>query len=201
MSGRLVVLEGGEAAGKSTQQRVLATRLRERGFTVCETREPGGTALGQEIRALLLHSDGPLDARAELLLMLADRAQHVAEVLRPRIDAGEIVICDRYTPSTLAYQGVARGFGVEEVERMSAGVEGGVTPDVVVVLDLPDDVAESRIAASRDRLEREGDVFHAMVRAAYRDLAAERGWVVVDATGSTDDVAARVWDAVDPVVS
>ena len=200
MRGRFVVLEGGEGVGKSTQVEELARRLRERGHKVRATREPGGTDVGGDIRSALLHADVALDAHAELRLLLADRAQHVAEVVRPHVAAGDVVVCDRFEPSTLTYQGVARGLGVETVERMSRWATQDLVPDVVVVLDLPDDVAETRVAGERDRLERAGGEFHAKVRAAYRDLAAERGWVIVDAQGTPDEVAARVWDAVEPIL-
>jgi dTMP kinase len=200
MTGRFVVLEGGEGVGKSTQVRALVDRLQQLGHRATETREPGGTELGSTVRAALLHTESDVDPHAELLLLMADRAQHVAEVVRPRVGRGEIVVSDRFTPSSLAYQGVARGFGVEAVERMSAFATGGLEPDVVVVLDLDDAVAEARVARDRDRLEREGDSFHATVRKAYRSLAAERGWTVVDASGSADEVAARVWAAVRPLL-
>ncbi len=104
---------------------------------------------------------------------------------------------DRFTPSTLAYQGVARGLGLAHVEERSRAVTGNVEPDVVVVLDLPDDIAESRVTSDRDRFERAGGDFHNRVRAAYRELAPARGWVVVDASGSPDEVADRVWAAVE----
>jgi dTMP kinase len=200
MTGRFVVLEGGEGVGKSTQVRALVDRLQWLGYRATETREPGGTELGSTVRAALLHTESDVDPHAELLLLMADRAQHVAEVVRPRVGRGEIVVSDRFTPSSLAYQGVARGFGVEAVERMSTFATGGLEPDVVVVLDLDDSVAEARVARDRDRLEREGDSFHATVRKAYRNLAAERGWCVVDASGSEVEVAARVWAAVLPVL-
>jgi dTMP kinase len=196
-----IVVEGGEGVGKSTQVDKLATSLREAGREVVCTYEPGDTKAGDAMRAVLLHADGPLDARAELLLMLADRAQHVAEVIRPALARGAIVVCDRFSPSTLAYQGVARGLGVDEVEQLSDWAADGIVPDVVVVLDLPDDVAEGRVAAERDRFERAGDAFHAQVRSAYRTLAADWGWQLVDASGSPDEVAARVRDAVAPFVS
>ena len=139
------------------------------------TYEPGDTKTGAELRAVLLHADTALDAHAELLLMLADRAQHVAEVVRPALERGALVVCDRYEPSTLAYQGVARGLGVDEVERLSRWAAAGVEPDVVIVLDVPDAIAEARVSADRDRFERAGDDFHARVRAAYRDLGAGAG--------------------------
>ena len=194
-----VVLEGGEGVGKSTQIELLATALRASGREVVVTYEPGATKAGAQMRAVLLHADTPIDPTAELLLMLADRAQHVGEVLRPALERGAIVVCDRYTPSTLAYQGVGRALGVEHVESLSALAAGGLEPDVVVVLDLPDDVAELRVSAARDRMERAGAEFHRRVRGAYRELAGERGWIVVDASGSPDEVAARVLAAVAPL--
>jgi dTMP kinase len=198
--GRFVVVEGGEGVGKSTQVKRLASSLRAAGHEVVVTYEPGDTKTGAELRAALLHADTALDPHAELLLMLADRAQHVAEVIRPALARGAIVVCDRYEPSTLAYQGAARGLGVDEVERLSKWVAAGVVADVVIVLDLPDAVAEARVSRVRDRFERAGAEFHARVRAAYRDLAPSRGWLVVDADGSPDDVAARVLAAVSAVV-
>jgi dTMP kinase len=191
-----VVLEGGEGSGKSTQASRLASWMAEQGHEVVSTFEPGDSKLGAQMRDLLLHGEGPLDARSELLLMLADRAQHVAEVIRPALARGAVVISDRYSPSTLAYQGVGRDLGVAAVEQMDAVATGGLQPDVVVVLDVPDDLAEARVATVRDRLERAGDDFHARVRAGYRDLAAERGWQVVDGSGEPDDVEVRVREAV-----
>jgi dTMP kinase len=191
-SGRFLVVEGGEGVGKSTQVERLAASLRADGREVVVTYEPGDTKAGAELRAVLLHAEQALDPRAELLLMLADRALHVAEVIRPALARGAVVVCDRYTPSTLAYQGVARGLGVDEVERLSRWADAGLEPDAVIVLDLPDDVAEARVSTERDRFERAGAVFHASVRAAYRDLASSRNWSVVDASGTPDEVAARV---------
>jgi dTMP kinase len=199
-AGRFIVVEGGEGVGKSTQVPRLAASLRETGREIVVTHEPGDTKLGADLRAVLLHADTLLDARAELLLMVADRAQHLAEVVRPALERGAIVVCDRYEPSTLAYQGVARGLGVEDVERLSEWATAGVDPDVVIVLDLPDEIAEARVSPDRDRFERAGADFHARVRAAYRELAPARGWVLVDADGTPDDVAARVLRAASAVV-
>jgi len=198
--GVFIVLEGGEGVGKSTQVGLLAEALRAAGHEVVVTYEPGDTKSGAELRAVLLHADAPLDPRAELLLMLADRAQHVAEVIRPAIGRGAIVVCDRYTPSTLAYQGVARGLGADEVDRLSRWAADAVEPDAVVVLDLADAVAEARMAPDRDRFERAGADFHTRVRRAYRELAPDRGWLLVDADGPPAEVAARVLAAVTPIL-
>jgi dTMP kinase len=193
-----IVVEGGEGVGKSTQVDLLVEKLEATGRAVDKTREPGGTQKGIELRERLLHDPRELDPDDELALMLEDRRIHVDERIGPDLAQGIVVVCDRFTPSTLAYQGVARGLGLEKVEAMCRVVTGGTDPDVVVVLDLPDDVAESRLTGDRDRFERAGAEFHARVRAAYRDLAPERGWVIVDASGSPAEVAARVWAAVEP---
>ncbi|HYL51459.1 MAG TPA: dTMP kinase [Acidimicrobiia bacterium] len=191
-----IVFEGGEGSGKSTQAARLASWLTGQGRDVVSTFEPGDTKVGAQIRDLLLHGDAQLDARTELLLMLADRAQHVTEVIRPALARGAVVISDRYTPSTLAYQGEGRGLGVAAVEPMDAVATGGLVPDVVIVLDVPDNLAEARVVTVRDRLERAGDEFHARVRAAYRELAADRGWRVVDGSVAPGDVELHVREAV-----
>ena len=134
--GLFVVLEGGDGCGKSTQVVRLAERFRDEGREVVTTREPGATPAGAAIRAVVL-GDGPLDARAEALLIAADRAEHAARVVRPALERGAVVVSDRYVPSSLAYQGVARGLGVEEIERLSAWATGDLRPDLVVVLDVP----------------------------------------------------------------
>lgn len=198
MTGAFVVLEGGEGSGKSTQAARLAVRLRADGYDVVETFEPGGTARGVRLRAVLLDDDTPLDARAELLLMAADRAQHVAEVIAPAVARGAVVVCDRFSPSTLVYQGVARGLGVDVVEAVDGLAARGAQPDVVIVLDVPDAVALERRPEARDRFERAGAAFHSAVRAGYRDLAGARGWVVVDGSAPPDAVAELVWTAVVP---
>jgi dTMP kinase len=197
VTGHFIVLEGGEGVGKSTQAALLTERLQAAGLVVDQTREPGGTRAGIELREKLLHGTD-IDAETELEWLLEDRRIHVEERIKPSLEKNVVVVCDRFTPSTLAYQGVARGLGIDEVERRSAIAAGGLEPDLVIVLDLPDDVAEARIAGSRDRFEREGPDFHSRVRAAYRELARRRAWVIVDASGSPEEVADRVWAAVAP---
>jgi dTMP kinase len=194
-----IVLEGGEGSGKSTQTKKLGEHLRARGCVVRTTFEPGDTSRGKELRDRLLHG-GALTADQELELMLEDRRLHVDEVIRPALARGEVVVCDRFTPSSLAYQGVGRGLGVDAVAAASARATGGLEPDLVLVLDVPDAVAEARLAAYRDRFERAGDGFHEQVRRAYRELAGERGWVVIDGSGPPDEVFARLWAAVEPIL-
>ena len=189
--GRLVVFEGGEGSGKSTQAALAATRL---GAVL--TREPGGTAVGGRIRAIVLDPEVgvALDVRAEALLMAADRAQHVAEVIRPALGGGHDVVSDRFSGSTLAYQGYARGLDVEELAGLSRWATGGLEPDLVILLDVPAEVAVARMKADPDRMEAAGEEFHRRVGEGYLALAAadpER-WRVVNGSGTITEVEARV---------
>ena len=200
MTGRFIAFEGGEASGKSTQ----AARLAERLGAVL-TREPGGTDIGRALRALVLDpAAGTLDPRAEALLMLADRAQHVAEVVGPALARGADVVSDRFSGSTLAYQGYARGLDVGELSRLSAWASGALEPDLVILLDVAADVAVARLRRDLDRMEQAGDAFHRRVIEGYHTLAAgdPARWCVVDGSGTPDQVSARVvaafegWSAV-----
>jgi dTMP kinase len=193
MAGRFVVLEGGDGSGKSTQAARLAERLRDRGLTVLETFEPGATEAGAVMRELLLHGRATIAPTTETLLMAADRAQHVAEQVAPALARGDWVVCDRYLPSSLVYQGVVRDVGVDVVDMVNRAATRGVEPDLVVVLDVPDDVADARTGDTPDRMEAEGEAFQSAVRAAYRSLAAARGWVVIDGAPAVDTVADAVW--------
>ena len=199
--GKFVVLEGGDGSGKSTQVAGLAASLRAAGLAVHETFEPGAGETGAIIRDLLLHGPEVISSVTEALLMAADRAQHVASDIAPALGGGEWVVCDRYVPSSLVYQGVVRELGVELVEELSTIATGGLAPDLVIVLDVSDEVAAARRDSETDRLEREGELFHAAVRRAYRELAATRDWIVVDADGSVDVVADAVWAAVLPLLA
>jgi dTMP kinase len=191
-----IVLEGGDASGKSTQARLLADRLRSFGRDVVETFEPGATQAGATIRGLLLEGDGPIEPTTEVLLLAADRAQEVADVIRPALARGADVVSDRFVPSSLAYQGVARDLGVEQVEKLNRWATGGLEPDVIVVLDVDEAVAASRRAGPGDRLERAGAEFHDAVREAYRTLGADRGWIVLDGNDEAEIVSDRVWAVV-----
>lgn len=195
MTGRFIAFEGGEAAGKSTQTAHLADRL-----GAVRTREPGGTSLGLAIRERFLDPDtGALDPRTEALLMAADRAQHVAEVVRPAIEAGRHVVTDRYLFSSIAYQGHGRGLDPAGVERLNRWATDQLLPDVVVLLDVPVDVARARVAGvAPDRLESEDVDFHERVRVGFHAQAAAdpSRWVVVDGTRSPAELAELVWEAV-----
>jgi dTMP kinase len=193
-AGRFLVVEGGEASGKSTQVPLLVGRLRARGHDVVATREPGGTAAGAALREVALQRG--VVPEAEALVMAADRGQHVAELIRPALAAGRWVVSDRFTPSSLAYQGVGRGLGVDRIAELSRWATGGCEPDLVVVVDVADAVAAARRDGPTDRLEEAGAAFHARVRAAYRELAPARGWAVVDGDAPVEVVAERIWAVV-----
>ena len=188
--GRFIAFEGGEACGKSTQSALLASAL-----DAVLTREPGGTVIGARLRSLVPDpaTEG-LAPRAEALLMAADRAQHVAEVVEPALAAGRHVVTDRFAGSSIAYQGHGRGLPVDEIRGISRWATGGVWPDLMVLLDVPAAVADRRLGTARDRMEAEPSAFHAAVIEGFRAQAADEPdrWVVLDGTGSIDDVAAAV---------
>lgn len=186
MTGLFITLEGPEGAGKSTNRDYLAQCLRERGLDVVLTREPGGTPLAERIRDLLLTpADEPMSSDTELLLVFAARAQHLAQVIRPALARGAIVLCDRFTDATYAYQGGGRGQSVQRIEQLEYFVQGDMRPDLTLIFDLPVEVGLSRAAARGrlDRFEQEGLEFFEAVRSAYLDRArqAPQRYRVIDA--------------------
>jgi dTMP kinase len=197
-AGIWIALEGGEASGKSTQARRLADSL---GAVL--TREPGGTDVGARIRAVLLDpAVAALDPRAEALLLAADRAEHVALVVRPALDRGRAVVSDRSAWSSLAYQGYGRGLDLAELRRLSDWAMHGRWPDLAVLIDVPAEVARTRLEAAgrpADRLEAEGAAFHERVREGFRALAANSPacWAIVEGDAPEDVVASRVWATVE----
>lgn len=197
--GTFVAFEGGEGVGKSTQIARAAAWLRARGHDVLETREPGGTALGQELRRLVLDPAGHVTSRAEALIYAADRAQHVDTVIRPALAAGRVVLTDRYVDSTLAYQGAGRGLSVTEARVITDWATAGLLPDLTVVLDLDPRAGLARAGArsAPDRLEAASAAFHETVRAGFLELAraAPQRYAVIDAGAAVDAVAAEVQTA------
>lgn len=190
MTARWIAFEGGEGSGKSTQAARLADAL---GAVL--TREPGGTAVGERVREVLLDpSVAGMDPRAEALLMAADRAQHVAEVVRPALAEGRSVVSDRSAYSSLAYQGYGRGLGAEAIRSLCGWATEELWPDLAILLDVPVDVSDDRRKDPPDRMESAGAAFHATVAEGFRSLAAEEPgrWLVVDGVGSVDEVADRV---------
>jgi len=188
--GRFIVFEGGEACGKSTQARRLADRL-----DALFTFEPGATDLGRLIREIVLDNDNHhLDARAEALLIAADKAQHVRSIIEPTLAAGRDVVCDRFVDSALAYQGFGRGLDLLQLGQVLSFATGGLQPDLILLLEVPDRVADARLGGQRDRLEAESQSFHRRVRDGFRTLAGAdpEHWAVIDGEGSIDEVSARI---------
>lgn len=195
-SGIFVVLEGGEGAGKTTQLGLLEEWLLAAGRPVVRTREPGGTEIGERIRTLVLdHGQGHVDPRTEALLMAASRAAHVQQKIRPALESGAVVLCDRYVDSSLAYQGAGRGLGVEAVEQVNDWATDGLAPDVTVVLDLIPELSRQRRStrdggSGGDRIESAEDSFHTILRQAFLDRAAQAPdrYVVLDASASVEQI-------------
>jgi dTMP kinase len=193
VTGLFITLEGPEGAGKSTNRDYLAAKLRDQGVDVLLTREPGGTPVAERIRELLLApSDEPMCADTELLLVFAARAQHLAEVIRPALARGQVVLCDRFTDATYAYQGGGRGLSRDRIAVLESFVQGDLRPDLTLVFDLPVEVGLGRAAARGrlDRFEQEGRTFFDAVRSTYLARAeAEPGrYRVIDASRSLAEV-------------
>lgn len=202
-SGWFITFEGGEGTGKSTQLERLAARLRRLGHEVVVTREPGGTPLAEAVRAVLLDPAHQPDGLVEVFLLEAARRDHVEKVIRPALDRGAAVLCDRYADSSWVYQGLVRGLGRAVVERLNELATGGLEPDLTIVFDMDPAVAlgralerNSEVATDEGRLDEEPMEFHELVRDGFRELA--RRWPgrvrVLDAEGDPDEVFRRVVD-------
>ena len=192
--GMFITFEGGDGSGKSTQIQSVRDWFESRGREVIVTREPGGTELGTEIRRLVQNGPEDVDARTEALLYAADRAYHVATIIRPALERGAVVLGDRYIDSSLAYQGAARSLGVDEIASLSAWATQGLYPSLTFLLDLPPEVGARRRTDAPDRMERESMDFHERVRHEYLRLAdaePER-IVVIDAVGTVDEVFSEI---------
>ena len=208
-SGKFITFEGGEGCGKSTQVKRLQAALEAEGLEVLLTREPGGTWLSEEIRRLIKdqEEDAPCD-QSELLLFLAARAQLVKNVIRPALARGVWVISDRFSDSTLAYQGYGRGMDLGFIRAANAFACDGLRPDLTLLLDVPPEIARERMhrreaatATTADRIEKAGDEFHARLRAGFRELAAAEPARIrtIDASGTVDEVWEKVWNSMTPI--
>jgi dTMP kinase len=200
MAGLFVTLEGIDRSGKTTQARLLCEALGDRALAV---REPGGTAVGEQVRILLKDASIAIGARAEALLFAAARAELVAEVIRPALDDGKVVVSDRFLDSSLAYQGAARGLGIDEVARVNELATGGLVPDLTILLDVPPAAAAARAGVEVDRFEEEGAGLQESVRQAYESLvSADPGrWVRVAADRPPEAVHEDVLAAVERVLA
>ena len=194
-----ITFEGGEGCGKSTQAKILYRKLCQQGIPVVLTHEPGGTTLGNEIRKLLKRKQaGPISPQAELLLFAASRAQLVVEVIRPALEEGKVIICDRFAHSTLVYQGYGRGLNLPIVEMVNNLATQNLEPDIIILLDISPEQGLVRKRAPKDRFELEDLSFHHRVREGYLKIAAaepER-WLVIDATLPKRKITKIVWEKV-----
>ena len=202
--GLFITLEGIEGSGKTTQAMVLKDLLRAKGFEVVVTREPGGPPIAEKIRDILLDPENKqMVALTELFLYEASRAQHVAEIIRPALDAGKAVICDRFFDASTAYQGSARGLDLATVRNLNLLATSGLAPDLTLVFDLPVEVGLRRLGRRPDRIESETLEFHERVRRGYLEMAGFEGFriKVIDASGSIDDISGKVRDIVEAWLS
>ncbi|XOU95049.1 MAG: dTMP kinase [Candidatus Kerfeldbacteria bacterium] len=204
-NGKFIVLEGGDKSGKSTQIELLKEYLIEKNINYIITREPGGkdSVIAEKIREIILdknHSE--MDNRAELLLYLASRAQHVAEVVRPALDKGKIVICDRFDTSTFAYQGVARKIDLDKIKQMNDWAKYGLEPDLIIYLDITPEEADARRRDEKhDRLDQETTEFHSTVRQGYLKQAEKNDKMfIISAIGEVSDIAKKIQDKVQEIL-
>jgi dTMP kinase len=202
-----IAFEGGDGAGKSTQAAAVQARLEAAGHAVLRTREPGGTPIGEKLRSLVLdHGHGEIDARTEALIFAASRAAHVQQVILPALERGEIVLCDRFIDSSVAYQGAGRELGIAAVRDINLWATASLLPDVTVLLDVaPDDGRDRRLAgeAAEDRLESEPDDFHGRIRAAFLELAAARPdeYLVLDARDEREALTTAILKRIDGLLA
>ena len=204
MTGLFITFEGGEGCGKSTQIAALKARLEDMGKTVVQTREPGGTALGESVRNLLQYDDAGqgMSPEAELLLFAASRAQHVRELIVPAIAEGQIVLCDRFLDSTTVYQGVARAIDSKKVDTINQFAIGDTMPDLTILIDLPPEIGLARVHARSDgqldRMENEAIEFFQAVRQGYLDLAKSepKRFLVLDGSQSVEKLETQIWQRV-----
>lgn len=188
--GYFITFEGADGCGKTTQSELVQKYLEDKGFEVVWTREPGAKGLGQNIRQLLLHYDGDVAPMCEAFLFLADRAQHIEHLIKPAVDAGKIVVCDRHTDSTIAYQGYGRGEDIEQLKYLNNLATGPIKPDLTFVFDVSTEVAQTRVGSEKDRMESAGIEFHKKVRQGYLEIAKQEPERVkiVDANNSIEKV-------------
>ena len=197
--GLFITFEGGEGCGKSTQSRLLLKKLEQRNIPVVLTHEPGGTALGNEVRKALKRRRGSfISPQAELFLFAASRVQLVAELIRPALEEGKVVICDRFTYSTLVYQGYGRGLDLTAIEMVNNMATGNLNPDLIILLDISPEQGLARKRSLKDRFELEDLSFHRRVREGYLKMAAAEPdrWLVIDASLPKGKITEIIWDRV-----
>ena len=194
--GLFITFEGADGCGKSTQLNMLADYLTKKGFEVIVTREPGAKGLGEKIREILLNYDGPVSDRCESFLFLADRAQHIDMIVNPAVEAGKIVLCDRHTDSTVAYQGYGRQLPLDRIIMLNEMAVNGRHPDLTFVFDIDVETSMKRVGDDKDRMESAGKEFHNRVRYGYLEIAKQepKRVKVLDATKTIDEISKLVID-------
>lgn len=188
--GLFITFEGADGSGKTTQLNKIKDLLVEQGFDVVVTREPGSLDIGQKIRNILLHQEGFVSDRCEMFLFLADRSQHVDELIKPAVEQGKIVLCDRHTDSTVAYQGYGRGQDIELLKHLNKIAVDGIVPDLTLLFDVSTQTAQDRVGSEKDRMESAGAKFHSRVRNGYLELQKENPdrIKIIDANNDIDKV-------------
>ena len=196
--GMFITFEGGDGCGKTTQIKLLDKYLREKGYDTLLTREPGSVGLGEKIREILLNYDGEVSSVCESFLFLADRAQNVDCIIKPALEAGKIVICDRHTDSSVAYQGYGRGLDIDRINMLNNIATSGLKPDLTIVLDVDVETSQSRVGAEKDRMESAGIEFFERVRKGYIEIAKQEPErvKVVDSTQSIEDIHKQILELI-----
>lgn len=200
--GLFITLEGADGCGKTTQLKLLKEYLTSRGYEIVVTREPGGKGLGEKLREILLNYDGEVSDRCEAFLYLADRAQNIDTIIKPAINSGKIVLCDRHTDSSVAYQGYGREQNIDNINMLNELAVNGVHPDLTIVFDIDTETSMARVGAEKDRLESAGIEFHKRVRNGYLEIAKKNSQriKVVDASQTIEDVQRDVIKIVEEVL-
>lgn len=200
--GLFITLEGADGCGKTTQLNLLKEYLTSRGYEIVVTREPGGKGLGEKLREILLNYDGEVSDRCEAFLYLADRAQNIDTIIKPAINSGKIVLCDRHTDSSVAYQGYGREQNIDNINMLNELAVNGVHPDLTIVFDIDTETSMARVGAEKDRLESAGIEFHKRVRNGYLEIAKKNPQriKVVDASHTIEDVQRDVIKIVEEVL-
>ncbi len=200
--GLFITLEGADGCGKTTQLNLLKEYLTSRGYEIVVTREPGGKGLGEKLREILLNYDGEVSDRCEAFLYLADRAQNIDTIIKPAINSGKIVLCDRHTDSSVAYQGYGREQNIDNINMLNELAVNGVHPDLTIVFDIDTETSMARVGAEKDRLESAGIEFHKRVRNGYLEIAKKNSQriKVVDASQTIEDVQRDVIKIVEGVL-
>lgn len=200
--GLFITFEGGDGCGKTTQLNLCAEYLQKKGFSVLVTREPGSQGLGEKLREVLLHYNGPVAPTCEAFLFLADRAQHINQIVKPALETGKIILCDRHTDSSIAYQGYGRGENIKQIELLNNIATQDIKPNLTLVFDVSEEIAQKRVGSQKDRMESAGKDFHKRVRNGYLEIAKQnpRRVKVVDANLPIEEVFKQVKKLIDNII-